>query len=112
MRWTARCDDAAKGPEPQTPVVSGLLSPRYPLILTVIGSRDRLGRYVLELLDEIQERITKPTPLTWPVGIAGDFSGVLDRRTGNFIRFTASARCHRGTGGAHHAGSRRRGRRR
>ena len=32
-----------------------------------------------------------PTPLTWPVGIAGDFRGVLDRRTGDFIRFTRTA---------------------
>ena len=29
--------------------------------------------------------------MTWPVGIAGDFKGVLDRRTGNFIRFTRTA---------------------
>ena len=34
-------------------------------------------------MDEIQARIgLRPTPLTWPVGIAGDFKGVLDRRTG------------------------------
>ncbi|MGV0803950.1 peptide chain release factor 3, partial [Mycolicibacterium elephantis] len=30
-------------------------------------------------------------PLTWPVGIAGDFKGVLDRRDGHFIRFTRTA---------------------
>jgi peptide chain release factor 3 len=43
-------------------------------------------------MDEIQARIAlRPTPLTWPVGIAGDFKGVLDRRTGDFIRFTRTA---------------------
>ena len=33
-----------------------------------------------------------PTPVTWPVGIAGDFRGVIDRRSGEFIRFTRTAR--------------------
>jgi peptide chain release factor 3 len=28
------------------------------------------------------------TPVTWPVGISGDFRGVVDRRTGTFTRFT------------------------
>src|SRR5262245_64707150 len=43
-------------------------------------------------MDEIEARIgLRPTPLTWPVGIAGNFKGVLDRRTGRFIRFTHTA---------------------
>ena len=33
-----------------------------------------------------------PTPVTWPVGIAGDFRGVVDRRTGDYVRFTRTAR--------------------
>ncbi|MDQ2723220.1 MAG: peptide chain release factor 3, partial [Actinomycetota bacterium] len=33
----------------------------------------------------------KPTPLLWPVGIAGDFRGLLDRSTGGYIRFTRTA---------------------
>jgi peptide chain release factor 3 len=31
-------------------------------------------------------------PVTWPVGIAGDFRGVIDRRTGVYTRFTRTAR--------------------
>jgi peptide chain release factor 3 len=31
------------------------------------------------------------TPVTWPVGISGDFRGVVDRRTGTFTRFTRTA---------------------
>ena len=43
----------------------------------------------LELLDEIRERIgLRPTPLTWPVGTAGDFRGVLNRTDGTFSKFT------------------------
>ncbi|WP_445167731.1 peptide chain release factor 3 [Mycolicibacterium sp. Dal123E01] len=84
--------DAAKGLEPQTLKLFQVCKARGLPILTVINKWDRPGRHALELLDEIQERIgLKPTPLTWPVGIAGDFKGVLDRRTGNFIRFTRTA---------------------
>ena len=84
--------DAAKGLEPQTLKLFQVCRHRGIPILTVINKWDRPGRDALELLDEIQERIgLKPTPLTWPVGIAGDFKGVLDRRTGNFIRFTRTA---------------------
>ena len=84
--------DAAKGLEPQTLKLFQVCRHRGIPILTVINKWDRPGRHALELLDEINDRIgLKPTPLTWPVGIAGDFHGVLDRRTGNFIRFTRTA---------------------
>ncbi|TFV90927.1 peptide chain release factor 3 [Blastococcus sp. CT_GayMR20] len=43
-------------------------------------------------MDEISERTgLTPTPLTWPVGIAGDFRGVLDRSDGTYRRFTRTA---------------------
>jgi len=84
--------DAAKGLEPQTLKLFQVCRHRGIPILTVINKWDRPGRHPLELLDEIHERIgLKPTPLTWPVGIAGDFKGVLDRGSGNFIRFTRTA---------------------
>jgi peptide chain release factor 3 len=84
--------DAAKGLEPQTLKLFQVCRHRGIPILTVINKWDRPGRHPLELLDEIHARIgLKPTPLTWPVGIAGDFKGVLDRRSGNFIRFTRTA---------------------
>jgi peptide chain release factor 3 len=84
--------DAAKGLEPQTLKLFQVCRHREIPIITVINKWDRPGRHALELLDEISERINlKPTPLTWPVGIAGDFKGVLDRRTGNYIRYTRTA---------------------
>ena len=84
--------DAAKGLEPQTLKLFQVCRHRRIPIITVINKWDRPGRHALDLLDEIQQRIgLKPTPLTWPVGIAGDFQGVLDRRSGNFIRFTRTA---------------------
>lgn len=84
--------DAAKGLEPQTLKLFQVCKHRGIPIITVINKWDRPGRHALELIDEIRERIgLKPTPLTWPVGIAGDFKGVLDRRGGQFIRFTRTA---------------------
>ena len=84
--------DAAKGLEPQTLKLFQVCKHRRIPIITVINKWDRPGRHALELMDEIQSRIgLRPTPLTWPVGIAGDFKGVLDRRSGRFIRFTRTA---------------------
>ncbi len=81
--------DAAKGLEPQTLKLFDVCRYRRIPVITFVNKWDRPGREPLELLDEIEQRIgLRPTPLTWPVGIAGDFHGVLDRRTGQFIRFT------------------------
>lgn len=84
--------DAAKGLEPQTLKLFQVCRHQGIPIITVINKWDRPGRDALELMDEIQARIgLRPTPLTWPVGIAGDFKGVMDRRGGHFIRFTRTA---------------------
>ena len=49
-------------------------------IITVINKWDRPGQAPLELLDEITEQIgLVPTPLFMPVGIAGDYRGLLRR---------------------------------
>ncbi len=84
--------DAAKGLEPQTLKLFQVCRHRGIPILTVVNKWDRPGKDALELLDEIEQRIgIRPTPLTWPVGIAGDFQGVLDRRTGRMVRYTRTA---------------------
>jgi peptide chain release factor 3 len=84
--------DAAKGLEPQTLKLFQVCRFRRIPIITVVNKWDRPGRAALELMDEITERIgMTPTPLTWPVGIAGDFHGVLDRRDGHMISYTRTA---------------------
>jgi peptide chain release factor 3 len=84
--------DAAKGLEPQTMKLFDVCRHRGIPVLTVVNKWDRPGLEALELMDEIRERTgLEPTPLTWPVGIAGDFRGVLDRSTGDFVRFTRTA---------------------
>ncbi|MEJ7585695.1 MAG: peptide chain release factor 3 [Acidimicrobiales bacterium] len=85
--------DAAKGIEPQTLKLFEVCRARGLPLLTFINKWDRPGRDPLELLDEIEAKIgVTPAPVTWPVGIAGDFRGVVDRRSGNFVRFTRVAR--------------------
>ena len=85
--------DAAKGIEPQTLKLFEVCRDRGLPLLTFINKWDRHGRDGLELLDEIESMIgVQPTPVTWPVGFAGDFRGVVDRRTGEYTRFTRTAR--------------------
>jgi peptide chain release factor 3 len=85
--------DAAKGIEPQTLKLFEVCRARGLPLLTFINKWDRPGRDALELLDEIEAQIgVTPSPVTWPVGIAGDFRGVIDRRRDEFVRFTRVAR--------------------
>lgn len=84
--------DAAKGLEPQTLKLFRVCKARGLPVLTVINKWDRPGLEALELMDEIYRDIgLQPTPLTWPVGIAGNFKGVLDRRSGDYVAFTRTA---------------------
>ncbi|MBF6195377.1 peptide chain release factor 3 [Nocardia implantans] len=88
--------DAAKGLEPQTLKLFQVCRHRGIPVITVINKWDRPGRAPLELLDEISERIgLTPTPLFLPVGIAGDFRGLLRRGPEGaaleYIHFTRTA---------------------
>lgn len=88
--------DAAKGLEPQTLKLFQVCRHRGIPVITVINKWDRPGQAPLELLDEINERIgLLPTPLYLPVGIAGDFRGLLrrgnDGAAAEYIKFTRTA---------------------
>ena len=81
--------DSAKGLEPQTLKLFDVCRSRHVPVVTFVNKWDRPGREPLELLDEIEQRIgLRPTPLNWPVGIAGDFRGLVDRATGVYTAFT------------------------
>jgi len=81
--------DAAKGLEVQTMKLFEVCKHRNIPIITVINKWDRAGKDALDLMDEIHERTgLQPAPLNWPVGIAGDFRGVLDMATGEYLKFT------------------------
>ena len=88
--------DAAKGLEPQTLKLFRVCKARGLPIITVINKWDRVGREPLELVDEIVEEIgLQPTPLFWPVGIAGDFRGLArvgeEGEVEEYIHFTRTA---------------------
>jgi peptide chain release factor 3 len=87
--------DAAKGLEPQTLKLFDVCRSRQIPVLTFVNKWDRPGREPLELIDEVEQTIgLRPMPITWPVGIAGEFRGLLECATGAFTRF------HRTAGGA------------
>ncbi len=84
--------DAAKGLEPQTLKLFDVCRDRDIPVLTFINKWDRPGLEALELCDELVERIgLQPMPLTWPVGEAGRFRGVLDCLDGSFVRYSRTA---------------------
>jgi peptide chain release factor 3 len=85
--------DAAKGIETQTLKLFEVCRDRGLPILTFINKWDRPGLSPLELIDDIERQLRLIcTPVTWPVGISGDFRGVVDRNSGDFIRYTRTAR--------------------
>ena len=84
--------DVAKGVEAQTLKLFEVCRARSLPVLTFLNKYDRPGRDPLGLLDEIEARIgLRPTPVTWPVGIPGNFRGVIDRRDGSFVRYMRTA---------------------
>src|SRR5579863_7921521 len=81
--------DSAKGLEPQTLKLFDVCRSRGVPVVTFVNKWDRPGREPLELLDEIEQRIgLRPAPVNWPVGVAGDFRGLIDRATGDYTVFT------------------------
>src|SRR5271169_3986460 len=81
--------DSAKGLEPQTLKLFDVCRSRAVPVITFVNKWDRPGREPLELLDEIERRIgLRPAPVNWPVGVAGDFRGLIERATGEYTTFT------------------------
>lgn len=84
--------DAARGLEPQTLKLFDVCRSRGVPVLTFVNKWDRPGREPLELVDEVEQRIgLRPMPITWPVGIAGDFHGLVEIADGSMRRFTRTA---------------------
>ena len=84
--------DVAKGIEPQTLKLFEVCRVRGVPLLTFLNKWDRPGRDGLELLDELESRLDlQPVPVTWPVGIAGDFRGLIDRPSDAYVRYGRTA---------------------
>ena len=73
--------DAAKGIEARTRKLFEICRLRDIPIITFINKMDREARDPIELQDEVSSSLALDTsPVTWPVGRAGDFAGTYDLR--------------------------------
>ena len=71
--------DAARGIEAQTRKLFEVCRLRSVPIITFINKVDREGRAPFELLDEVAELLQLDVcPMSWPVGMGGEFEGVYD----------------------------------
>ena len=81
--------DAARGVQPQTLRLFEVARARGIPLLTFVNKYDRPGMEPLAMLDHIEEVLgVAPVAATWPVGLPGDFRGVVNRSTATFHRFT------------------------
>ena len=79
--------DAAKGIEPQTRKLFEVCRLRSVPIITFINKVDREGRSPFDLMDEVADALALDVcPMGWPVGMGGQFQGVLDLATGRVSR--------------------------
>ena len=79
--------DAARGIEAQTRKLFEVCRLRSVPIITFVNKVDREGRPPFELLDEIADVLALDvSPMSWPVGMGGQFQGVLDLTTNKVSR--------------------------
>jgi len=79
--------DAAKGIEPQTRKLFEVCRMRNVPIITFINKVDREGRSPFETIDEVADALALDVcPMAWPVGMGGEFAGVLDFASGGVSR--------------------------
>ena len=72
--------DVAKGVEERTKKLYEVARYKKMPVFTFINKCDREGKAPLELFDEIEQTLQmKCYPLTWPMGLGGQFSGVYNR---------------------------------
>jgi peptide chain release factor 3 len=79
--------DAAKGIEPQTRKLFEVCRLRSVPIITFVNKVDREGRDPFETLDEVADMLALDvSPQSWPIGLGGQFQGILDFATGEVSR--------------------------
>ena len=79
--------DAARGIESQTRKLFEVCRLRAVPIITFINKVDREGRPLLELLDEVADQLQlNVCPMSWPVGMGGQFEGVYDLEQNQLMR--------------------------
>ncbi|MBU7580569.1 MAG: peptide chain release factor 3 [Porphyrobacter sp.] len=90
--------DAAKGIEPQTRKLFEVCRLRSVPILTFVNKVDREGRDPFETLDEVADMLALDvSPQMWPIGMGGEFEGLLDFATDTISRPEGPSREFLGT---------------
>ena len=90
--------DAAKGIEPQTRKLFEVCRLRSVPILTFVNKVDREGRDPFETLDEVADMLALDvSPQMWPIGMGGEFEGLLDFATETVSRPEGASREFLGT---------------
>src|SRR6201994_1437906 len=89
--------DAAKGIESQTRKLFEACRLRNIPIITFINKMDRESREPFDLLDEIADMLALDVcPMSWPVGMGGQFEGVLDLTNNTIARPEGDSRTFKG----------------
>ena len=79
--------DAARGIEAQTLKLFEVCRLRSVPIITFVNKVDREGLSPFELLDEVANQLAPDVvPMSWPVGMGGQFEGVWDLRSHELLR--------------------------
>ncbi len=79
--------DAAKGIEAQTLKLFEVCRLRSVPIITFVNKVDREGRSPFDLMDEIADKLALDVaPMSWPVGLGGEFEGLWDLRARHLQR--------------------------
>ena len=78
--------DAAKGIESRTLKLMEVCQLRNTPIITFINKLDREGRYPIELIDEIEDKLSiQCAAVTWPIGMGNNLQGIYHLYD-NYIR--------------------------
>ena len=89
--------DAARGIEAQTRKLFEVCRLRSVPIITFVNKVDREGRDPFALLDEVADQLQLDVcPMSWPVGMGGEFRGIYQMGTGAVTRPDGDGRSFQG----------------
>jgi peptide chain release factor 3 len=94
--------DAAKGIEPQTLKLFEVCRLRSVPIITFVNKVDREGRECFDILDEVADKLALDVcPMSWPVGMGGEFEGIYDFARNRLMQPTGPSKAFEGKTSQH-----------
>ncbi len=80
--------DSVKGVEEQTERLMEVCRMRHTPVIVFVNKLDREGRPAVELLDELEEKLSiRVRPLSWPIGMGPHFKGVYNMHDSDLYLF-------------------------